>query len=217
VRALSFACLRATCPQPGAIDVPLRKLKTDRRVAVDWLLVTLLQRLRFFRSLDPLPPDGRLLSRPSTKEAFVRQLRDYRHQVCHSLGLSTRIVPHPFRHPCATEDASRWGWLSRADEITRPHFAADDDALCRGGDGGSSAGIATGSFSTSAPRSSAESAPRPPANGPRRGHRLFARRSTCAGDVPARAAVLCCTPSPRPALQPPHQEIVAEARKLDTP
>ena len=30
-------------------------------------------------------------------------LRDYLHQVCHSLGLSTRIVPHQFRHTYATE------------------------------------------------------------------------------------------------------------------
>ena len=39
----------------------------------------------------------------STKDALVRQLRDYLHQVCHSLGLSTRIVPHQFRHTYASE------------------------------------------------------------------------------------------------------------------
>jgi integrase len=32
-----------------------------------------------------------------------RQLRDYLHQVCHELGLSTRIVPHQFRHTYASE------------------------------------------------------------------------------------------------------------------
>ena len=37
------------------------------------------------------------------QEALVRQLRDYLHQVCHSLGLSTRIVPHQLRHTYATE------------------------------------------------------------------------------------------------------------------
>ena len=62
-----------------------------------------MQRLRFFRSLDPLPAEGRLLARPSGKEALVHQLRDYLHLVCHSLGLSTRIVPHQFRHTYATE------------------------------------------------------------------------------------------------------------------
>jgi integrase len=100
---LSFDCLRSTGPQQWAIHVPLGKLKTERMVPVDSLVVTLIQRLRFFRSLDQLPPDGRLLARPCTKEAFVRQLRDYLHQVCHSLGLSTRIVPHQFRHTFATE------------------------------------------------------------------------------------------------------------------
>ncbi len=99
---LSFACLRSTAPDQWAIHVPLGKLKTERMVPVDSFVVALIQRLRFFRSLDPLPPDGRLLARPSSKEALVRQLRDYLHQVCHSLGLSTRIVPHQFRHTYAT-------------------------------------------------------------------------------------------------------------------
>jgi site-specific recombinase XerD len=44
-----------------------------------------------------------LLPRPHTKEALVRQLRDYFHQVCHSLGLPVRIVPHQLRHTYATE------------------------------------------------------------------------------------------------------------------
>ena len=63
----------------------------------------LVQRLRFFRSLDPLPADGRLLARPGSKVALLVPLRDYLHQVCHSLGLSTHIVPHQFRHIYATE------------------------------------------------------------------------------------------------------------------
>ena len=100
---LPFACLRSTGPDQWAIHVPLGKLKTERMVPVDSFVVALIQRLLFFRSLDPLPPDGRLLARPSSKEALVRQLRDYLHQVCHSLGLSTRIVPHQFRHTYATE------------------------------------------------------------------------------------------------------------------
>jgi len=62
-----------------------------------------MQRLRFFRFLDPHPPDGRLLARRSTRDALVRQLRRYLHQICHSLGLSTRIVPHQLRHTYATE------------------------------------------------------------------------------------------------------------------
>jgi site-specific recombinase XerD len=100
---LSFDCLHSTGPNQWAIHVPLGKLKTERMVPVDSFVCELVQRLRFFRSLDSLPADGRLLARPRTKEALVRQLRDYLHQVCHALGLPTRIVPHQFRHSYATE------------------------------------------------------------------------------------------------------------------
>ena len=100
---LSFDCLHSTGPDQWAIHVPLGKLKTERMVPVDSFVGELVQRLRFFRSLDPLPADGRLLARPGTKQALVRQLRDYLHQVCHALGLPTRIVPHQFRHSYATE------------------------------------------------------------------------------------------------------------------
>jgi hypothetical protein len=72
-------------------------------VPIDASVSELVQRLRFFRSLDPLGADGRLLARPSSKNALVRQLRDYLHQVCYSLGFSTLIVPHQFRHTYATE------------------------------------------------------------------------------------------------------------------
>jgi integrase len=100
---LSCDCLRSIAPQQWAIHVPLGKLKTERMVPVDSFVCELVQRLAFFRSLDPLPADGRLLARPCSKEALVRQLRDYLHQVCHSLRLSTRIVPHQLRHTYATE------------------------------------------------------------------------------------------------------------------
>jgi integrase len=100
---LSFDCLRSIGPNQWAVHVPLGKLKTERMVPVDPFVCDLVRRLQFFRSLDPLPADGRLLARPRRKEALVRQLRDYLHQVCHALGLSTRIVPHQCRHSYATE------------------------------------------------------------------------------------------------------------------
>ena len=100
---LSCDCLRSTGSEQWAIHVPLGKLKTERMVPVDFCACELVQRLAFFRSRDPLPADGRLLARASSKEALVRQLRDYLHQVCHTLGLSTRIVPHQLRHTYATE------------------------------------------------------------------------------------------------------------------
>ena len=100
---LATDCLRCTGPNQWAIHVPLGKLKTERLVPVDSFVCKVVQRLRFFRSLEGSPEDGRLLPRPHRKEALVRQLRDYLHQVCHALGLSTRIVPHQFRHSYATE------------------------------------------------------------------------------------------------------------------
>jgi integrase len=100
---LSYDCLRATGPNQWAIHVPPGKLKTERMVPIDAFGRDLVHRLRFFRSLDPLPGDGRLLARPGSKIAILVQLRDYLHRLCHSLGLSASIVPHQFRHTYATE------------------------------------------------------------------------------------------------------------------
>jgi len=91
---LASDCLRSTGPDQWAIHVPLGKLKTERLVPVDPFVCKFVQRLRFFRSLERLPKDEFLLPRPRSKEALIRQLRDYLHQVCHESGLSTRIVPH---------------------------------------------------------------------------------------------------------------------------
>jgi len=100
---LSFDCLRSTGPSQWAVHIPLGKLKTERMVPVDSFVRDLVYRLRFFRSLDPLPADGRLFARRHGKEAIVHQLRYYLHQVCFSLELPTRIVPHQFRHTYASE------------------------------------------------------------------------------------------------------------------
>jgi integrase len=100
---LSSDCLRSTGPNQWAVHVPLGKLKTERMVPVDPFVCEFVQRLRFFRSLDPLPADGRLFVCPGAKDTLVRHFRDYLHQVCHSLGLSTGIVPHQLRHTYATE------------------------------------------------------------------------------------------------------------------
>jgi integrase len=100
---LSCNCLHSTGPDLWAIHVPLGKLKKERMVPVDSFVRQLVQRLRFFRSLDPLPPDGLLLARPRSKEALVRQLRDYLHEVCSAVGLPTQIVPHQLRHSYASQ------------------------------------------------------------------------------------------------------------------
>jgi hypothetical protein len=83
--------------------VPLGKLKTERLVPVHPFVGEFVQRLRFFRSLEQLPDDEYLLPGPRTKEGLIRQLRDSLHQVCHEIGLPTRIVPHQFRHTYASE------------------------------------------------------------------------------------------------------------------
>lgn len=100
---LASDCLRSTGPDQWAIHVPLGKLETERLVPVDPFVCKFVRTLRFFRSLQRLPHDEFLLPRPRTKEALIRQLRDYLHQVCQELGLSARIVPHQFRHTYASE------------------------------------------------------------------------------------------------------------------
>jgi len=99
---LSYDCLRNVGPDRWAIHVPLGKLKTERLVPVDSFVCELVQRLRFFRSFDSLPPDGRLLSRPHGKQALIRQLRPYLQEVSTVVGI-TRIVPHQLPHTYASE------------------------------------------------------------------------------------------------------------------
>ncbi len=72
-------------------------------VPVDSFVCELVQRLRFFRSFDPLPLDGRLLSRPHGKQALIKQLRPYLQEVSAAVGIPTRIVPHQLRHTYASE------------------------------------------------------------------------------------------------------------------
>jgi integrase len=100
---LSYDCLRSTGPDQWAVHVPLGKLKTERMVPVDSFVRELVHRLRFFRSLDPLPADGRLLAWSGTKVGLLGRLRDYLHMVCYSVGLPTDIVPHQMRHTYGTE------------------------------------------------------------------------------------------------------------------
>jgi integrase len=100
---LSFDCLHASGTDQWTIHVPLGKLKTERMVPVDSFVCELVQRLRFFRSFDPLPADGRLLARSGTKEALIRTLRRYLHAVCAEAGIAKRIVPHQLRHTYASE------------------------------------------------------------------------------------------------------------------
>jgi len=99
---LSYDCLHHVGPDRWAIHVPLGKLKTERMVPVDSFVCELVQRLRFFRSFDPLPADGRLLARHKGKPTLIKQLRPYLSDAAAAVGISRHIVPHQLRHTYAT-------------------------------------------------------------------------------------------------------------------
>jgi integrase len=100
---LSYDCLHSISLNQWAIHVPLGKLKTERMVPVDAFVRDLVHRLRFFRSLDPMPDNGRLLAWHGSRVSLLARLRDYLHLACHSAGLPTSIVPHQLRHTYGTE------------------------------------------------------------------------------------------------------------------
>jgi integrase len=100
---LSFDCLRILAPGQWALHVPLGKLNTERVVPIDDSVCHLVHRLRFFRFLSPVPPDGLLLARRRNRSALLRELRTELTQVRTGLGIARTIVPHMFRHTFATE------------------------------------------------------------------------------------------------------------------
>jgi site-specific recombinase XerD len=100
---LAYDCLHNVGPDRWAIHVPLGKLKTERMIPVDSFVCELVQRLRFFRSFDPLPADGRLLARHKGKQTLIKQLRPYLSDAAATVGISSAIVPHQLRHTYATE------------------------------------------------------------------------------------------------------------------
>jgi integrase len=103
---LSYDCLRNVGPDRWAIHVPLGKLKTERMVPVDSFVCALVHRLRFFRSFDPLPLDGRLLARPSGREVLIKQLRPYLQDICAAVGIAT--PPASFRTNSDTRMPVSW-------------------------------------------------------------------------------------------------------------
>jgi len=100
---LAFDCLHASGPDRWSIHVPLGKLKSERMVPVDAFTRDLVRRLRFFRSLDPSPPDRHLLARPVPRGMLIRQLRAYLREVAAAAGIPGPIVPHQLRHTYASE------------------------------------------------------------------------------------------------------------------
>ena len=203
---LSYDCLRSTGPDQWAIHVPLGKLKTERMVPVDSFVRDLVHRLRFFRSLDPLPVDGRLLAWVWNQD---RSPCPASRVPAHGLPLrrsSPRYRSPPNEAYLRNGDASLWHGLRHRDEVTRPHPSRNDDALRRRDLDRSPARVSTGSFQTQTSSSSAKNPTHARAHRPRRPHRFLARYTTCTGNVPPIKAERWYSQSASQALQTPHQD-----------
>jgi len=100
---LALDCLRSIGPDQWAIHVPLGKLKTERWVPVDSFVCQLVERLRALRPQQAPTDSGFLMGRPRARETLIRGLRATLRQAVAAAGITTRIVPHQFRHTYGTE------------------------------------------------------------------------------------------------------------------
>jgi integrase len=109
---LSFDCLRSPRPDAWAIHVPLGKLQKERMVPVHAFVRDLVHRLRFFRSLDPKPPDQYLLARtgskktPSSANCAITCIRSATRSVFLLTSFRTRLDTLLQLKCCAPESAS---------------------------------------------------------------------------------------------------------------
>jgi site-specific recombinase XerD len=100
---LSVDCLRTVGPDQWAIHVPLGKLKTERWVPVDSLVCQLVQRIRSLRPPQAPNSGSLLLPRGRGRYMLPLRLRATLQDAAAAVGITTRIVPHQFRHTYATE------------------------------------------------------------------------------------------------------------------
>jgi len=100
---LAADCLRSIGPDQWAIHVPLGKLKTERWVPVDSFVCQIVARLRALRPQETPTNAGFLMGRPRARETLIRGLRATLRDVVAAAGITTRIVPHQFRHTYGTE------------------------------------------------------------------------------------------------------------------
>jgi integrase len=90
-------CLRRIGQDQWAIHVPLGKLRTERLVPVDAFVCRIVDRLGSLRC-HLRHADGFLLARPRGRMALGATLRPSLHQIAAAAGITTRVVPHQFRH-----------------------------------------------------------------------------------------------------------------------
>jgi site-specific recombinase XerD len=100
---LSFDCLRTLGLSQWAIHVPIGKLKTERWVPVDSTVCQVVDRLRSLRPPDTPSTNRFLLVRPRSRYSVTRMLRTALRDIVRTVGITTRIVPHQFRHTYGTE------------------------------------------------------------------------------------------------------------------
>jgi hypothetical protein len=100
---LPFDCLRTLGPGQWAIHVPIGKLKTERWVPVDSTVCQIIDRLRSLRPPDTPITNRFLLVRPRSRYSMTRMLRTALRQTVRAVGITTRLVPHQFRHSYGTE------------------------------------------------------------------------------------------------------------------
>jgi site-specific recombinase XerD len=97
---LSLDCVRPIGSDQWGILVPLGKLQTERLVPVDGFVCQLVDRIRTLR---PQDSDTFLIGRRRARETWIRGLRATLRETAAAVGITTRIVPHQFRHTYATE------------------------------------------------------------------------------------------------------------------
>jgi integrase len=98
---LSLDCVRPLGSGQWGILVPLGKLQTERLVPVNSFVCKLVDRLRALRPQDA--SDSFLVGRLRARETLIRGLRAALREVTAAVGITTRVVPHQFRHTYATQ------------------------------------------------------------------------------------------------------------------
>jgi site-specific recombinase XerD len=170
---LSYDCLHSISPNQWAIHVPLGKLKTERMVPVDAFVRDLVHRLRFYRSMDPLADNRRLLAWHGSRVSPLARLRDYLHLACHTAGLPTSIVPHQLRHTYGTEMLRAGVGFAAVMKLVGHTDPGMTNALCGCNLDRSPTGVPTGPLTAPASGSTAQNLTRFSAHRSRRAHRLI--------------------------------------------